>query len=185
MDEKQLDEQELIEGLLIGSEKALQVFYKEYGTKLRKYIYTKIDSSEDVEEVLQDVLLSALDSLVLFSGRSKLLTWLYSITRHEIADFYRRRSLKSIVFSRIPKLERFVSRALEPDAVLMRMEYERGVKKALDRLLPHYKEVLELKYMDGLSVREIAGKLSLTNKACESVLTRARQAFIIAYEREV
>lgn len=182
MDVKRDKEKKLIEGLLRGSESALQVFYREYGSKLRKYIYLKIGAPEDAEEVLQDTLLSALDSLVLFSGRSSLLTWLYSITRHEIADYYRKKNIKTIVFSRIPFVERFVSKAIEPDAKLMRSEYEKQVKGALLKLLPHHREALELKYMDGLSVKEIARRMGISFKACESMLTRARQAFAIAYE---
>lgn len=185
MDKNRQREDRLIEELLSGSEEALRIFYREYGSKLRSYINLKIGSHEDAEEVLQDALLSALDSLVLFSRRSSLLTWLYSITRHEIADYYRRRSIKTIVFSKIPVIERFISRSLEPDAKLMRSEYEKKVKTALSKLLPHHKEVLELKYMDDLSVKEIAVKMGISFKACESLLTRARQAFALAYEESL
>jgi DNA-directed RNA polymerase specialized sigma24 family protein len=51
---------------------------------------------------------------------------------------------------------------------------------ALDHLSPHYGEegqALEWKYLDGLSVKEIAARLRLAPKAAESLLTRARRAF--------
>jgi RNA polymerase sigma-70 factor (ECF subfamily) len=180
MDEK---ERELVGDLLSGSERALRIFFRRYSVRLRVFIRNKIGSADDVEDVLQDSLLSALDSLALFSSRSSLFTWLCGIARHEIADYYRRQKIKYIFFSRLPFLERFVSKALEPDAVLMRSEYEGRVKRALEAILPHYREMLELKYMDGLPVREIAQRLGMSFKACESGLTRARRAFEVAYEQ--
>ena len=58
-----------------------------------------------------------------------------------------------------------------------RRELARMVRVALDHLPIHYGNVLDLKYIRGLSVREIAERLETTNKAVESTLTRARQAF--------
>jgi RNA polymerase sigma-70 factor (ECF subfamily) len=64
-----------------------------------------------------------------------------------------------------------------PEAVLRRDETARLVHVLLDRLPPRYAAALEWKYIDGLSVNEIAGRLELTSKAAESILSRAREAF--------
>lgn len=47
----------------------------------------------------------------------------------------------------------------------------------LDRLPGSYANALEWKYVEGLPVAEIAGRLGLSPKAAESLLTRARTAF--------
>jgi RNA polymerase sigma-70 factor (ECF subfamily) len=47
----------------------------------------------------------------------------------------------------------------------------------LDYLPRRYGQVLEWKYIEGLSVKEIADKLGIAPKAAESTLTRARNAF--------
>jgi len=183
MDFDKQDERELVRALLFGEARALETFYRRYALRLSCFISQRVGSLDDAEEILHDSLLSALDSLAIFSGRSSLFTWLCGIARHEIADYYRKKVIKSVVFSRLPFIEGFVSRALEPDAKLLRKEYEQRVMRALKVLLPHYREILELKYMDGLSVREIAQKMGMSFKACESALTRARKAFEVAYER--
>lgn len=175
------DDHHLVQQLLAGSKQAVRKYYQTYSKQLRSFIATQVHNREDAEEILQDTLLSALDSLALFSGRSKFFTWLCSIARHEIADYYRRKRIKTVVFSKLPFVERFVSRALQPDAAFLRREYELRVKQALGTLLPHYRKVLELKYMDGLSVKEISKQMGMSFKACESVLTRARRAFELAY----
>ena len=175
-------ERELVRQLLRGSQQSLRTFYSLYSPRLFSFVCSRVQSGEDAEEILHDTLLSSLDSLAIFTGRSSLFTWLCGIARHEMADYYRRQKIRSVVFSRLPFIEGFVSRALEPSAAMMRAEYERGVKVALGRLIPHYREILVLKYMDGMSVKEIAKRLGMSVKACESALTRARRAFVVAYE---
>ena len=64
-----------------------------------------------------------------------------------------------------------------PDRELDRRELARRVQLALDYLPDRYGDVLEWKYIEGLSVAEIAARLGATPKAAESALTRARQAF--------
>jgi RNA polymerase sigma factor (sigma-70 family) len=51
------------------------------------------------------------------------------------------------------------------------------VHVALDRLPSHYARVLEWKYLEGYTMKEIAGRIDSTSKAVESLLTRARIAF--------
>ena len=62
------------------------------------------------------------------------------------------------------------------DAVEQR-ELASLVQRVLDHLPAHYGSVLEWKYLDELPVRDIASRLNLSEKAAESLLTRARAAF--------
>ena len=63
------------------------------------------------------------------------------------------------------------------EAAVRRDETTRLVHVVLDRLPPRYAAVLEWKYLDGMSVSEIAQRMEATSKATESTLTRAREAF--------
>ena len=64
-----------------------------------------------------------------------------------------------------------------PEAAVRRDETARLVHVVLDRLPSRYAAVLEWKYLDGMSVDEIAQRMEATSKATESTLTRAREAF--------
>jgi DNA-directed RNA polymerase specialized sigma24 family protein len=55
------------------------------------------------------------------------------------------------------------------------------VRLTLDQLPARYGDALEWKYVEGLSVKEIAVRLGVGPKAAESLLTRARQAFRDAF----
>lgn len=145
--------------------------------RLRNYISKKIDEDNDVEEILQATLISAAGSWPTFKGNSSFSTWLCGIAKHEIADFYRKKKIKTFLFSRFPFLENLVSEALGPEEELLKEELRKEVKETLSRLAEGYSLVLRLKYYNGLSLKEIAQKLNLTVKAAESRLSRARLAF--------
>jgi RNA polymerase sigma factor (sigma-70 family) len=70
-----------------------------------------------------------------------------------------------------------------PEGALVRKEEVRHVHAVLDLLPPRYARALEWKYVERVSVKEIAERLRLGAKAAESLLTRARQAFREGYEQ--
>ena len=59
---------------------------------------SKVFDKNDAEEIVQETLVAASLSYPLFKGNSTFLTWLCGIANHEIADFYRRRKLKTLYF---------------------------------------------------------------------------------------
>jgi len=145
--------------------------------RLVRFVATKVNDRADVEDIVQETLISIYDSLVLFKGKSSFFTWACAIAKHEIADFYRRKKIKQIVFSRLPFLQGLVSEALGPELAYQELEAKTKIVNTLKRLSEGYARILRLKYVEGLSMRQIANQLNLTVKAVESKLTRARLAF--------
>ncbi len=141
------------------------------------WVSLKVGSQADVEEIVQETLISAWESLPLFKGRSSLLTWVMSIARHEIADFYRKKKIKQVVFSRLPFLKELVDKALGPELAYQELETKRKILKTFKNLSEGYSKILRLKYIEGLSMKEIATQLNVSVKAVESRLSRARLAF--------
>jgi RNA polymerase sigma-70 factor (ECF subfamily) len=70
-----------------------------------------------------------------------------------------------------------------PETSALRKESSLMVHTALDSLPPRYSQVLEMKYLDNLPVKEIADRMNLRPKAAESLLTRARNSFRKSYAR--
>jgi len=144
---------------------------------LKNYIFKKVHHNQEAEEIFERVLVSATDSLSLFKGHSSFSTWLCAIANHEIADFYRKKKIKTFLFSHFPFLENLAFEALAPDEKFEKEELRKEVRKVLNALKEGYQEVLRLKYIEGISVNQIAKKLRITFKAAESRLSRARESF--------
>ena len=152
--------------------------------RLTRFVSQKVADPMDVDEIVQGSLLSALDSLPGFRGQSQLFTWVCGIARHEVMDFYRRKKIKQIVFSKLPFLEKLVSEALGPELAYQELETKTKIVVTLKHLSEGYVQILRLKYVEGRSMAEIAEKLNLTIKAVESRLTRARLAFQKVYANQ-
>ena len=179
-------EKELIKKIIAGNQKAIKEFYRKYQPRLLNFILQKVKRCEDAEDILQDTMISVIDSLPLFRGDSSLYTFLCSIAGHEISDFYRKKKIKNFLFSHFPKIEHIVenlaSQVLSPERVFEEKELKGEIIKTFMTLSEGYSKILRLKYIDGLSYGEISTKLKKSVKAVESKLARARQAFVQAWE---
>ena len=152
-----------------------------YLPRLTGFISRFVENEEERETIFQETLISALESWPAFSKKSSFYTWLCAIAKHETADFYRKKKIKTLLFSRLPWLEELASEALGPEQIFLRKEFEEEVKAALNSLTAGYREILRLKYYQGLTVDEIARKLNETISAIESRLFRARRSFAKAF----
>ena len=173
-----MDDTTLIKRLFARDRRSVSQFYHEYAPQLRRFILGRVSHTQDAEEVLQDTLFAFLEGLRDFQGKSSIRTYLFSICQHKIIDFYRRKKMKHIVFSRVPQLETLVSPVLGPEEELDVTLVQEKIRTVFARLIPTYRQVLKLKYLDHVSVEEIAKKLTITFKSAESRLFRARRAFV-------
>lgn len=168
----------LVAQILARDRRALSLFYRRFVPKLSAFVHSKVADREDAEEVLADTLFAFLEALRDFHGKSSVKTFLYSICHNKIVDYYRRRKLKQLVFSRAPNLELLVSPLLSPEEELDVTLLKEKIQTVLSKILPHYRAILVSKYMDNLSVEDIARKFTLSFKSAESQLFRARKAFV-------
>ena len=104
--------------------------------------------------------------------------WLIGVARHKLADHWRRveRERRGLRL-----LDAEPARVDDPWATVVDRIRAREV---LDRLGPHHRAALTLRYLDGLPVPEVARHLDRTLHATEALLVRARAAFRQIYEAE-
>lgn len=177
----EIEEKELVGRILKADEKALLYFYRHFQKPLSSFIWKRIADCKDVEEILQDTFLSAIDAFRDFSFRSSLFTFLCSIANHKVVDFYRRKKIKNIVFSRFAEIEPLLSTFWGPEESLDEEILRQKIKHTFKSIEPKYEKILKLKYIYGYSVCEIAGKLSISFKSAESRLFRARRVFALTF----
>jgi RNA polymerase sigma-70 factor, ECF subfamily len=176
-----MNDSDLIKNILKKDRRALYSFYQTYTPKLMKYIANRVNNPHDAEEILQDTLFSFLESARDYEGKSSIKTFIFSICSHKVIDYYRRRKIKQVVFSQMPQLENLVSPLLSPEDALDSLVLREKIGHVLEKLLPKYKQILISKYTENQSVAEIAQKLETSAKSVESILFRARKAFVKAF----
>ncbi|MBD3250615.1 MAG: sigma-70 family RNA polymerase sigma factor [Candidatus Pacebacteria bacterium] len=166
-----LDEKELIEKLKAGNKRALYQWFNHYQPPLLKYALTRAQSEKDAKDLVQETFINSYKQIQLFRGECKLLSWMTSILRHEIADYYRKKYAKRAIRT-VPLAEHLLSEPLDDSS-----QVADKVKQALGKMLERRKKLLLLKYVDGLPVKEIAQHVGRTFKAVEADLYRARESF--------
>lgn len=172
--------------ILGGDEAAFRELFDRFFPRLYRFALARLPGDPDAaRDVVQQTFCNAIERLDTYRGEAALYTWFCQICRNAVADHFRRsggRSGRVVLLEDQPDaraiLESLAAPAADqPDAVAWRAQVCRIVEATLDALPGRYGEALEWKYVDGLSVREIAVRLKLGEKAAESLLTRARESF--------
>ena len=185
------EDRQLVSRLLTHDPRAFNEFFDGYFPRLYRFACVRLnDNPEVVKEVVHTTLSKAIRKLHTYRGEAALFTWLCTICRNELSEFFKRqaRDRKHVVLVEdYPEIraavESFEAPAADnPEENFQRLELARLIQVALDHLPVHYGNALEWKYVYGYSVQEIAGRLGLGKEATHSVLARAKRAFHEVYK---
>lgn len=123
----------------------------------------------DVEDVTQEVFIAVLKSLHTFRGESLFSTWLRTLTNYKVAEYYRRRNRK-----RDPR-EVSITEAeiLTDESNNLHMEERIALRRSLAAMPEKYREVILLRFSDGMKFDEIAKILGTNLETTKSLFRRA------------
>ncbi len=172
----------LLRAMARGDEGAIETFYRAYGDPVLRFIYRRVPQSfEDAQEITHDTFLTALNLASNYRGDASAYGWVCGIARIRIVDHYRRQGRgKRIPQERIVSLDEvrdLRSQAGEPSAA-------DEVDALLRTLSADEREAMMMRYVDELSIREIAQILRRSEKAIENLIARAKEKQRKAIERD-
>jgi len=139
-----------------GDADAFQELYEAYGERIRRLVVYWIGDSLHAQDVVQTVFLKAFRGLPHFKNQSGLFTWIYRIARNECRNYLRQSNGRPV------PLEEILGRGAEIDPTPPSNGGEaRGVilKNAVMQLPFKMREVVVLKYLEGLSYEEMSRML--------------------------
>lgn len=171
----QQSEQQLVELLKLGDTTAVEYWFGEFYPKVLRFSRGKVGSSQDAEELAQQVFMNCLRNIQLYSGSARLWTWMLAVAKHEVADYYRKRYAKKAIQTTA------LSYLLPVENVEDSHEVSAKVLSALHKMSSSSRELLLQKYVDSKKVAQIARELGKSVKSVESELFRARAQFRYLY----
>ncbi|HOW66499.1 MAG TPA: sigma-70 family RNA polymerase sigma factor [Candidatus Paceibacterota bacterium] len=178
-------EHDLVKCCCAGDPDAWNILFDQHYAAVGRFVFQLQPdfSREDVEEICQEVFLSAIHHLPGFHHNSRLQTWLFRIAANKAAD-YRERMTAAKRGGQAKTLS-LQAEPLEgqapldppsplpgPDAQLMTEERHAEVYRALDQLGQPCRELIELRYFGDLSYDDISATLKLNPKTVGSRLSR-------------
>jgi RNA polymerase sigma-70 factor, ECF subfamily len=153
------------------------VFDRWFGDVYGYVAYRLAPDRDAAQDVTQDVFLAAYQSWESYRGDGPLLSWLRGIARRKVADHLRVRAERRATVAPGGLADRAISDQSSPD------EQSLLLAQSMRMLPPEHVELLEEKYLEGLTVRQIAAKRARTEKAIESALSRARDMLRRTFQR--
>lgn len=172
------DDKKIIEAIIHKDDTALLALYKQHKATLHQFINRQLNDPQLADELTQDVFLDFIEALRDFHFQCSIKTFLFTIAKNKVIDVIRKKKIKRILFSSMPEHVVDNITAVMFDDELEKKELATQIKTVLDDLPNDYQVVLRLKYIEGEKVQTIARKLSMGFKATESLIFRARKAFV-------
>ena len=161
-----------------GDQVSFRAWYDDAVGRVYGYLYGRCGGDIEVaEDITQQTFLQAIRHWRTFDGRSDPVTWLCSIARNKLADHYReldrqrRRHLRLVV-------REIEADSPNPDRLVDDRE---AIVSALRQLPSMERTALVLRYLDDLSVRDVAALLGRSVDGTDALIRRAKSRFRTIY----
>lgn len=140
------------------------------------YLVTRVGSAAVAEDLTSETFLAAVAAVQRGTLPDTPTPWLVTVARNKLVDHWRRQARDE---RRLAAVADLTEADEDPWDVRLDIDHARAV---LGELALNHRIALTLRYLDGLSVPEVAEALGRTIHATESLLVRARSAFRRVYE---
>lgn len=166
------DDRQLLEAARSGDLDAFRAFVRHFEHRVRTVLFRLLEDERDIEEAAQDTFVQAWRHLVGFRRDAAPFTWLYRIAVNEALMRRRRRRVETVELENTHAVE-----SLDESGVLGVFLVEQI------RALPwELRAALVLRDLEGLSNKEVAHVLEITQAAAKSRIHRARMRLRAALE---
>ena len=170
---------DLVVRALGGSESAFRELVRRYQRPLYGVVSRIVSDRGVAEELVQDTFVKAFMALDTYDRQRKFSTWLFRIGHNVTVDYVRRRRIETVSLDDPAEggepREATVTRTPSPDRLAEHAELAAALEAALAEIRVDYRELVILRYQEGLTYEEIASVTDQTAGTVKSSLHRARK----------
>lgn len=169
------DDAELVVATLAGNTRAFDVLVLRYRRAMLTVAQQIVKKPEDAEDVVQDSLLRAFESLPQLTDLNRFGAWLHSITRNRALRFYKNTRRYEPQEDMEPYLHRNADMsATDPARIVERELTQQAIRDAVQELPEEFRIVIELYYWAEMPQKRIAEFLSIPLTTVKWRLRRAK-----------
>jgi RNA polymerase sigma-70 factor (ECF subfamily) len=170
-----------LEAIIAGDRAEFARLVDEYSSPIYRLGFRMLGNPQDAEDVLQNTFINALTHIQKFEGRSSIATWLYRIASNEALMLIRKKK-PEVNLDDVEggdddedlKPTQFVDWSGLPEDELLSGEGKQALNDSIDTLPESLRIVFLLRDVEGLSIKETAEALDLTETNVKTRLLRAR-----------
>ncbi|OGN28143.1 MAG: hypothetical protein A3A33_02195 [Candidatus Yanofskybacteria bacterium RIFCSPLOWO2_01_FULL_49_25] len=170
------DPKKLIERAKAGDSEAFETLYLLYLAPLYRYVYFRVLSKEEAEDLVQSVFLKVYRSLPNYRQQGKEpLAFFYTVARNAIIDYQRKK--RELLGDTGDVIEQIADEESEVFTALIPDRYQQGaIREALLQLSDDQREVVLMKFMQDMDYAEIASAMDKSEVAVRQIQSRALKA---------
>lgn len=145
-----------------------EALYRDYHEKVERYISSHVSDMQDRADLKQQIFLNAIAALDGYDpSRAAPGTWLYTITRNAVTDYYRRRTrepapIELEELDRIEQPQDASPLSRDVDSRLLTQEMLEELAKALEQLPERERDIVILRFYYGFSAKETAQRINVS-----------------------
>src|SRR3990170_5214228 len=170
---KDLTDEELhqfVEKAKTNDNRAIGKLCEHFYSKIYRFIYYRVNSIDDAEDLTSDVCLRVIKSLP--EQKGLFYAWIFRIASNVITDYYRRRAVRSNVTSIGDLIEEMVDERRTTGELLEQQE----LRQAIKHLTEEQQQVIVLKFIEGYDTDEVAELVGKSAGAVRAIQFRALTA---------
>ena len=164
-------EEQLIRSAVGGDSSAFGSLYDRYQPAIYRFVVVKVGSREEAEDITHHVFLSAWANVRTYKHRGHpFSSWLYQIARNMVIDHYRSRK-DDVSLDKLDPESSIIPAAAQLD-LSIKLQLER-VSRAVKELKPDYQDVIILRFIEDLPLKEVSAILKKSEGAVKLAQHRA------------
>ena len=175
------NEKELLKKCLKGDKKAMEAIVINYQKPIFNYFFRNVRNREIASDLTQDIFLKVFSNLKKYNFSYKFSTWIYALSHNHLIDYYRKK--KNISFSTYAhdgsdNLDFPDEKNLTREEELINEEIKDKVWNAVELLPEEYRELIIMRYVNGLKYDEISTILNIPMGTLKNKIFRAKKKLI-------
>jgi RNA polymerase sigma-70 factor (ECF subfamily) len=175
-------EKRLINQALDGDRQAFAEIVELYKNKVYQLAYRMLGNRTEAEDVGQETFLRVYANLSRYDQSHKLSTWIYRIATNLCIDRLRKRKFAYSLDQEVAGTDgldmysHLPDQGKTPEAEVVTLELQQEVQTAMDQLPIQYKSIMNLRYIEDLSLQEISEIVDLPVTTIKTRIHRGREA---------
>lgn len=181
--DKALRDYKLVQ-LAVGSDdqKAYSELMGYYKDAIYFMLLKMTNNADDAEDLTIEAFGKAFNKLGQYTPDYAFSTWLFKIASNNCIDFIRRKKMETLSINKTYNEEdgtemshNLPSQGPDPEEKLIETQKIFMMREVVEKLKPHYKKLIQLRYFDELSYEEIAEEMDIPLGTVKAQLFRARE----------
>ncbi len=171
-----ITDEEIVARVVGGETLLFELLMRRHNQRVYRTVRAILGADDEAEDVMQQTYLNAFAHLSSFAGHARFSTWLTSIAVNEALGRRRRSGVTALrlVQSDDDPLLEIRSNTPDPEQEAMTAELQQFLEREIMSLPEHYRTVLMLRQVEGLSTEETAECLGVSTDVVKTRLRRAR-----------